>query len=76
MERIRVCMVMCMRTNIDIDKELMEEAQTLAGTATMKETVDLALREMVARHRRQQILELKGKYKWEGDLKEWRRDDF
>lgn len=71
-----MCMVMCMRTNIVIDPKLMAEAKKLAGTKTMKETVDLALREMVARHKRLGILELRGKIKWEGDLNEWRRGRF
>jgi Arc/MetJ family transcription regulator len=65
-----------MRTNIVIDKELMAEAQKLAGTRTMKETVDLALRELVDRHKRLGILDLPGKYKWEGDLNEMRRNFF
>jgi len=51
-----------MRTNIVIDQELMTEAQKLAGTKTMKETVDLALREMVDRRSRLGILELWGKF--------------
>ncbi|MBN8868797.1 MAG: type II toxin-antitoxin system VapB family antitoxin [Solirubrobacterales bacterium] len=51
-----------MRTNIVIDQELMAEAQKLAGTKTMKETVDLALREMVDRRSREGILQLWGKY--------------
>jgi Arc/MetJ family transcription regulator len=63
-----------MRTNIVIDQELMAEAQKLAGTKTMRETVDLALRELVAYRRRQGILDLVGKYKWEGDLNEMRRN--
>lgn len=72
----KMCMVMCMRTNIVIDEELMAEAQKLAGTKTMRETVDLALRELVNRQKRLGILELRGKVKWEGDLMEWRRDSF
>ncbi|MCC6755882.1 MAG: type II toxin-antitoxin system VapB family antitoxin [Solirubrobacterales bacterium] len=63
-----------MRTNIVIDQQLMAEAQELAGTRTMKETVDLALREFVAYRRRQDMLDLAGKYKWEGDLNEMRRN--
>jgi len=64
-----------MRTNIVIDEALMSEAQELAGTKTMKETVDLALRELVNSRQRLSILELKGKIRWEGDLDEWRRAD-
>lgn len=61
------------RTNIEIDDEVMREAQRLLGTRTKRETVDTALRELVARQRRIGILELRGKVRWEGDLCESRR---
>lgn len=64
---------MCMRTNIEIDDDVMREAQRLIGTRTKRETVDMALRELVARHRRLGVLELRGKVRWEGDLDESRR---
>jgi Arc/MetJ family transcription regulator len=66
-------MLMCMRTNIDIDDEIMDQAQALTGARTKRETVDLALRELVARHRRLGVLELSGRVHWEGDLKASRR---
>lgn len=66
-------MVACMRTNIEIDDEVLREAQRLIGTRTKRETVDLALRELVARHRRLGVLDLRGKVRWEGDLEESRR---
>lgn len=59
---------MCMRTNIEIDDEVMSEAQHLIGARTKRETVDTALRELVARHRRIGVLDLRGKVRWEGDL--------
>jgi Arc/MetJ family transcription regulator len=68
-----MCILMCMRTNIDIDDEIMDEAQRLTGVRTKRETVDLALRELVARHRRLGILDLSGRVHWEGDLKASRR---
>jgi Arc/MetJ family transcription regulator len=37
-----------------------------------RETVELALHELVARHRRLGILELSGRVHWEGDLEESR----
>lgn len=67
-----MCMVMCMRTNIEIDDDILREAQRLVGTKTKRETVDLALRELVARHRQVGILKLRGKVRWEGDLAESR----
>jgi Arc/MetJ family transcription regulator len=69
----RMCTVSCMRTNIEIDDEVMREAQRLTGVRTKREMVDLALRELVARHRRLGILELRGRVHWEGDLNTSRR---
>jgi Arc/MetJ family transcription regulator len=68
-----MCIVLCMRTNIDIDDQVIAEAQRLTGARTKREAVDLALRELVARHRRIGILELSGRVQWEGDLKTSRR---
>ena len=63
-----MCIVRCMRTNIEIDDGVMREAQRLTGARTKRETVDLALRELVARQRRLGVLDLRGKVHWEGDL--------
>jgi len=61
-----------MRTNIDIDDAVLRAAQELVGTRTKRETVDLALRELVARHRQLGILDLRGRVRWEGDLEQSR----
>jgi len=68
-----MCIVVCMRTNIEIDDEVMREVQRLTGVRTKREAVDLALRELVARHRQLGILRLRGKIHWEGDLEQSRR---
>ena len=39
-------------TQIDIDEDALTEAMRLSGAKTKKETVNLALREFAARHRR------------------------
>jgi Arc/MetJ family transcription regulator len=62
-----------MRTNIEIDDEIMREAQRLTGIRTTRETVDFALRELVARHRRLGIVDLRARVHWEGDLETSRR---
>lgn len=64
---------MCMRTNIEIDDDLMAEVQRLTGVRTKREAVDFALREIVARHRRIGILDLRGRIHWEGDLEDTRQ---
>lgn len=65
--------MMCMRTNIEIDDDLLAEVRRLTGVKTKREAVDLAMRELVARHRRRDILDLRGKVRWEGDLEASRR---
>jgi Arc/MetJ family transcription regulator len=62
-----------MRTNIDIDDELLAEAAQVLGTSTKKATVEAALERVVRRNRQQRILELEGKVEWIGDLTEMRR---
>jgi Arc/MetJ family transcription regulator len=44
-------------TQVDIDEEALAEAMRLSGARTKKETVNLALREYAARHRRVAALE-------------------
>ena len=39
-------------TQIDLDDDALEEAMRLSGAKSKKETVNLALREYAARHRR------------------------
>jgi Arc/MetJ family transcription regulator len=62
-----------MRTNIEIDDRLMREVLRLTGVTTKREAVDLALRELVARHRQLGVLKLRGRVHWEGDLEKTRR---
>lgn len=62
-----------MRTNIEIDDDLIAEAQELAGTPTKRATVEFALRELVRRKERVRVLELRGAVDWEGDLESSRR---
>jgi Arc/MetJ family transcription regulator len=57
-----------MRTNIDIDDELLAEAMTLTGEPTKRATVEAALRMMVRLKRQKQAgMNLAG-IGWEGDL--------
>ena len=60
-----------MRTNIDIDDSLMEQAKKLSGLSTKKEVVEKAL-ELLIRQKQAGIIDLFGKVKWEGDLDEMR----
>ncbi|MGL6342809.1 MAG: type II toxin-antitoxin system VapB family antitoxin [Waterburya sp.] len=50
-----------MRTNIEIDDDLMEEAFRLTNVRTKKELVNLALMEFVKAKKKKNLLELSGK---------------
>lgn len=62
-----------MRTNIEIDEKLINEARKISNVSTKKEIVDIALRNYIKSHKRKKLLEKFGKIKWEGDLNELRK---
>ncbi|MGB7205051.1 MAG: type II toxin-antitoxin system VapB family antitoxin [Anderseniella sp.] len=63
-----------MRTNINIDDELMAKAMKAAGTKTKKETVEEGLKALVKRGSQRKIKEAFGKFQWEGNLDTMRTD--
>jgi len=62
-----------MRTNIEIDDELVAAAMKITGLKTKKATIDAALRKFVKLHQQKQALENMTGLGWEGDLDEMRR---
>ena len=58
---------MCMRTNIDIDEELIAEAARLTGIKTKKELVHQALKILIESKKRRSLLELVGKVELDPD---------
>jgi Arc/MetJ family transcription regulator len=64
------------RTNINLDDTLVRKGLKITGLRTKRELVDLALRELVRKEDQKGILDLKGKFRWEGDLKELRTNRF
>jgi Arc/MetJ family transcription regulator len=57
-----------MRTNIDIDDDLMAQAQKVSGCATKKQTVEEALRLMIKLQRQREVAAAFGRYRWRGNL--------
>jgi len=49
-----------MRTNIVLDDELVAEAMKLSGAKTKREVVEMALHDLVMRHRLRKLKELQG----------------
>ncbi len=65
-----------MRTNIVIDDELMKQAMRAAGAKTKREAVEAGLRLLLRIKEQSRIRELRGKLRWESDLKAMRRSRF
>jgi Arc/MetJ family transcription regulator len=61
-----------MRTNIEIDDELMRKAMRLGGIDTKRATVEAALRLFIQTRSQAGMRRLRGKVKWEGNLEESR----
>jgi len=64
-----------MRTNIDIDDELMEKAMQATGASTKKGAVEAALRQTIQLRNQAKIRELFGKVVWRGPEDDWSASD-
>jgi len=62
-----------MRTTIDLPEELVNEARQALGFKSKTDTVVLALRELVRRHRLDELKALLGRVELEIDVAESRR---
>jgi Arc/MetJ family transcription regulator len=63
-----------MRTNIEIDDDLLDEAMAATGLATKRATVEEALRQVVNQKRRREAIRSTAGIGWEGNLEAMRRD--
>ena len=63
-----------MRTNIEIDDELMKKALKYSKLKTKKDVINEALSAYVKYQMRLNLLSLQGKVKWVGDLDKMRRN--
>ncbi len=64
------------RTNIVLNTRLVKAGLKTTGLKTRRELVDFALRELLRREQQKELLALKGKIEWEGDLDEMRESRF
>lgn len=56
-----------MRTTVDIPEDLLEEARRVTDSKTMRETILIALRELVNKDKREQLRQLAGKIQLDFD---------
>jgi len=57
-----------MRTHIELDDQLVKQALQISHLKTKKEVVHEALKQYVASLKRKELLSLRGKNTWEGEL--------
>jgi Arc/MetJ family transcription regulator len=57
-----------MRTNIDIDDDLMRQAMRSSGARTKRAVVEEGLRLLIQTRAQRSIRRLRGKVRWEGNL--------
>jgi len=62
-----------MRTTLDLPADLIEEARTALGFKSKTDTIVLALRELVRRHRLDELKDLLGKVELDIDVARSRR---
>lgn len=61
------------RTNIVLNQKLVRAGLKSTGLKTRRALVEHALQELVRREKQTELLTLKGKVRWDGDLGEMRR---
>jgi len=69
---IKNILVSPMRTHIDLDENLIAQVVAMGHFRTKKAAIHAALIEFAKTLKRQQLLALRGKIAWEGDLNQLR----
>jgi len=62
-----------LRTNIEIDEKLVAEGLKLTHLKTKKALVHHALKELVSKKKRKNLLAMEGKVEWTGELNKMRK---
>ena len=65
--------MICMRTTLDIPRDLIEEARKILGFKSKTDTVILSLQELIRRRRIEELKDLMGSVELDIDLQESRR---
>jgi Arc/MetJ family transcription regulator len=65
-----------MRTNIEIDDDLMKAAMEATGAKTKREAVEAGLKTVIRLRNQAEFRKMRGAFKWEGNLEESRLTRF
>ena len=63
-----------MRTNIEIDDQLMSDTLRATGLKTKREAVELGLRTLLRLQQQAEVKRFRGQLNWQGDLNAMRTD--
>jgi Arc/MetJ family transcription regulator len=63
-----------MRTNIDLDENLVKKVMEITGMNTKKAVINMLLADYIRRNNQKNILKYRGKKIWDGDLDEMRKN--
>lgn len=61
-----------MKTHVEVDDELLQQVIRLGAFGTKKAAINAALVELARALKRRQLLALRGKVRWQGDLDQLR----
>ena len=61
-----------MRTNIEIDDNLMKDVLKATGLKTKKDVVELGLKTLIRLKKQERIKKFRGQLRWTGDLDDMR----
>jgi Arc/MetJ family transcription regulator len=64
------------RTNVVLDEKIVGRAKKATGIQVTRQLLDFALRELLRHRQQREILKLRGRVEWEGNLDEMRRGRF
>jgi Arc/MetJ family transcription regulator len=65
-----------MRTNVVLNDSLVERAKKITGLKTKKDVIHEGLRTLIRLHQQSKVRSLRGKLRWEGNLKKLREGRF
>ncbi len=65
-----------MRTNIEIDELIMQQIIRLSAVKTRRRAIEEAIKRYMRHVAQVELLKLKGKIKWEGDLDDMRTSKY
>lgn len=74
LSQLQGCTLLTMKTHIELDDALLGQVCELGGFSTKKAAVNAALAEYANLLKRRELLGMRGKIRWEGNLEEMRAD--